>query len=537
MKKRGIGFAVLMLLLFAVLAACSADKTPAPSPSAAGDTPAGTEPAKQEPKKEVMKIALSVNPPSLDTHFTTATVTRQVGSHIYETLLTYDANYALVPMLAKEFKVSEDGLTTTIVLRSGIQFHNGKELKADDAIASINRWKGLSTVAKTTFNNVTAIHKKDDYTIEIVASQPSGVLLQALASPTQAASIMPQEIADAAGAQEVKEYVGTGPYQFVDWKQDQYVHLARFDGYQPRSEPASGFAGKKEALIKDLYFHFVTNAPSRIAGLQSGDYDFAEDIPIDNHDKLAQDPNLQMYIGKPSKMNLLFFNKKEGVFADLKMRQAVSAALDLDSIMLASAAKPEFYRIDPGLMFQEQKDWYSNAGADKINLKNAGEAKKRLAEAGYTNQPITILTSKEYDYLYKASLVIEQQLKGVGMNVKLEVYDWPTLLQKRKEAKAWDIFFTYANIYAHPTQITFVDSRKEYPGWYKNEQVDKLLDELAVSTDQKKSKELFHQVQQLYNDDVPTIKLGDMHALSAGRKNVKNFDYFYDVHFWNVSLE
>ena len=483
-----------------------------------------------------LSVALAVNLPSLDPHFTTAVVTRQIGCHIYETLLTYNADYNLAPMLAETWSTSEDGLTTSVTLRPGLRFHDGSPVTAMDAVASLERWRGLSTVGKSAFANVTAITAVDERSLTITATAASSALLEALASPTQAAAIMPAAVARAAGKNEITSFIGTGPYRLQSWQKDQYVTLERFADYVALEAAPSGLGGRKEALIAEIRFDFVTNAPSRIAGLQSGEYDFVDDVPPDNFKTIAAIPGIATHIGKPSRQNIMFFNCGHGVFSNPAIRKAANKALDLDSIMLASAARPDFYRIDPGLMFREQTLWHSDAGAELMNLKDPEGAKADLKAAGYAGQPVVILTSREYQYLYRASLVIQQQLMMIGMNVKLEVYDWPTLLEKRRNASAWDIFFTFAGIYAHPTQITFVDSRKGYPGGYANAQVDALLDRLVATVDREAAAALFHEVQALYRADVPTVKLGDMFALAASGQQVKGFDFFFDLHFWNVSL-
>jgi peptide/nickel transport system substrate-binding protein len=516
---------LIAALCLGSLAACTANGTTSPEKASAGSK-----------KDSILNVALSTNLPTLDPTFSTSTVTLQIAPHIFETLFAYDENYKSAPMLAEGAKISDDGLTTTITLRKGVKFHNGKEMSADDVVASLNRWKEVSPVAKATFTTVTGITAKDSSTVEIKSSKPSGVIITALATPRQPAVIMPKEIAEKAGKKELEETVGTGPFKLVEWKHDQNVHITRFDEYQPLSTPPKGLSGKKEALVKDIFFHFVTNAASRIAGLQSGDYDFVADVSVDNYETLKADPNIQLYIGKPSRMNYLFFNNKAGVFANLKMREAVNTALDLDAIMQAVAAKPEFYRIDPGLMFEEQKDWYVTNGKEMYNQKNKEKAKSLLKEAGYNGEKVTLLISKEH-ITYNSALVVAEELKDLGMNVNVENYDWPTVLERRKDPAKWDIFFTGTGISAHPTEVNFLDSRKNYPGFYKNEEVDKLMDQLMVTVDPAAAKEIFRQIQTLYLKDVPTIKLGDLHILTASNKKVKNFNYFYELNFWNVSVE
>lgn len=483
-----------------------------------------------------LSVALAVNLPSLDPHFTTAVVTRQIGCHMFETLLTYDAEYNLTPMLADAWSTSEDGLVTTVTLREGLLFHDGSAVTSADVVASLERWREISTVGRSTFVDVTDISATDERTVTITASVASSALLEALASPTQAAAILPASVVEAAGRDEITTFVGTGPYQLKEWQKDQYVIIERFAEYSLLDTEPSGLGGRKEALIPEIRFDFVTNAPSRIAGLQSGEYDFVDDVPPDNYDTLEADPRVQTHIGIPSRQNIMFFNCGQGVFSNPEIRKAANKALDLDSIMLASAARPDFYRIDPGLMFREQTLWHSEAGAELMNLKDPEGAMADLAAAGYSGERVVILTSREYQYLYRASLVIQQQLTMIGMNVELEVYDWPTLLERRRDPGAWDIFFTFAGIYIHPSQITFVDSRKGYPGGYANAEVDALLDQLVATPDREEAAALFDEVQALYRSDVPTVKLGDMFALSASGPQLTGFDYFFDLHFWNVSL-
>ncbi|MFP3381559.1 ABC transporter substrate-binding protein, partial [Bacillus sp. SIMBA_069] len=80
----------------------------------------------------------------------------------------------------------------------------------------------------------------------------------------------PKEVIDAATEEGVKEYIGTGPFKFVEWKQDQYILLEKFADYKALSEPANGLGGKKEAKVDRIYFHTVPDAATRVAGLQSG---------------------------------------------------------------------------------------------------------------------------------------------------------------------------------------------------------------------------------------------------------------------------
>ncbi|MHB1652588.1 MAG: ABC transporter substrate-binding protein [Desulfitobacteriaceae bacterium] len=524
MKKFKFLSAMLsIILILSTLVGCSS--------SASSSSSSPSQGAKQ------LRVALQTQPPTLDPPTTVVTVTSQIASHIFETLLAYDKNSKPQPMLAEKVITSSDGKNFTIHLRKGVKFQNGKEMTSDDVVASLERWKKISSMAKSTFQNVTSIKAFDKYTVEIQLSVPSSLILPALASPIQAAAIMPKEVIDAAGNGEVKEYIGTGPFKFVEWKQDQYIHLSKFDGYQPLTTPASGFAGKKEALVQDLYFYFVKDVSARIAGLQSGSYDFVDSIPTDNFETIKNDKNIQTYVAKPYIMDWIFFNTKARIFSNLKMRQAVNEGVDLDTLIYSAASNKDFYRMDPGLMFQEQTVWHNDAGKGTYNHKDLDKAKALLQEAGYDGKPITILASKEYTNLYNESLALEEQLKKIGFKVDLQVYDWPTFLDKRKNPNSWDIFLTYSTMFQEPFQINYLDGRKNYPGWYNNTQVEQLLDKIALTVDPNQRKEIFRQIQTISYQDIPVIKIGEEFALAAGRKNVKGYDFYMVSTFWNVSVE
>ena len=331
-KKAVIALLSMTVMLFT--AACSN------SPSESGGGKA----------KNELKVALTAAPPTLDLHRTSAMVTQEVSWHIFETLVTLNSKYEVVPLLAEKIEVSADGKTLTFPLRKDVTFHNDKALTADDVVASLDRWRKYSTIGRSSLAKGT-ITAKDPQTVVITLPQASGTVLPALATGVQGAVIMPKEIIEEAGDGNVKQFIGTGPFQFVEWKQDQHIHLKKFANYKSLPGEPDGLAGKREALVDDLYFIPVSDTATRVAGLQSGEFDFAEEIPFDNYETLKGDPNLVASIAKPSRYLGLIFNTKSGLFANQKMRQAVNAGVDCDAIMKAVTGNQEFYELDPGLMF------------------------------------------------------------------------------------------------------------------------------------------------------------------------------------------
>src|SRR5438477_8316941 len=106
----------------------------------------------QAPKKGgALRVGMIGEPPTLDAHVTTATITREIGINMFETLFALDAKYQPVPLLVESYEVQDGGKRYVLKLRKGVKFHNGKELAAADVVASLNRWGAMSSIGKSVF--------------------------------------------------------------------------------------------------------------------------------------------------------------------------------------------------------------------------------------------------------------------------------------------------------------------------------------------------------------------------------------------------
>src|SRR5690625_4495416 len=233
-QLKKLGFLLLTLMLIAFLAACGGGETD--STEAEDESKETTDETTEEAAEDEkgieggeLNVALNAQPPTMDPMFSTAVATRDVTRLVYETLLTIDSSFQAQPMLAESVE-TDDNQTYTFKLREDIKFHNGDEMTAEDVVASMERWMQLSSSAIETFGTA-KFEAVDDYTVTMTLEEPISVTLDIIASPGQAAAIMPKEIAEAAGEDELDEFIGTGPYKFVEWVQDQYIHLEKYDDY------------------------------------------------------------------------------------------------------------------------------------------------------------------------------------------------------------------------------------------------------------------------------------------------------------------
>ena len=142
------------------------------------------------PKGGVANLAMIGEPQSLDPMSTTADLTATIMQHVYESLYTFDSTWNIRPMLADKLpKVSADGLTVDIPLRKGVKFHNGKEMKSDDVVASLKRWMEVAPRGKALAKNGATVEAKGPLAIEFKLKQPVPALLAHLAMPSGFAAI------------------------------------------------------------------------------------------------------------------------------------------------------------------------------------------------------------------------------------------------------------------------------------------------------------------------------------------------------------
>src|SRR3954469_16855343 len=275
--------------------------------------------------KSALNLAMVAEPPTLDIQSTPADLVCIIMQHVYESLYTFDAKAALVPMLAESMPtISADGKLYAITLRKGVKLHSGRDLDADDVVSSLKRWMEVSPRGKSVAAQLAALSAKGPLAIEISLKNAYAPLLSQLAMASGMAAIMAKESL----AQPLREFVGTGPYKFKERKPDQYVLLTRFDGYSARKEAASGYGGKRVATVEELRFVPVPNANTRVEGALAGQFHYADLLPIEALGRLEKAPDKVVPIMTPSfGFPYLVFNTREGSMAQKAVRKAVQSAL------------------------------------------------------------------------------------------------------------------------------------------------------------------------------------------------------------------
>jgi len=486
----------------------------------------------------ILRYATIGEPPSLDTQMSTATIVGTIGEHMFETLYAFDSKYNPQPLLATGEKIEDGGKKLVISLRQGVKFHNGQEMTSADVVASLKRWGEFGARGSLLMKNAISLTETGKYEITLVLSEPNGAWKNLLAYPEGGPVIYPAAIVSVAGNKplEPKDYVGTGPYKFGEWRPNRYVELTRFDDYSRLSTPGDGYAGARVANFEAIRFIPVPDVGTRVSGMQAGDYDYAEFISGDLYETLKSDPTVNIHRNGAPLFGLFFVNSKSGILKDnFALRRAIQTAFKEEQALRVSFGPKALWEAD-GSIYPKGNPWYTEAGVQRYNLGDAAKAKQMAKDAGYDGTPIRLLVSTNYQAHFDQATVFTKQLADAGINVQMIVVDWATLLKMRGQADQWDIFVTHHGFVPDPILITFMND--SYPGWWKTPEKTNLTAAFTSTADPAERKKIWAELQALIYEQVPAIKVGNGYSYDIASKKLKGMGDSTVLwpHFWNASF-
>ena len=496
-----------------VAVACGGD-----GDAAGGDAPASVTGQRDDrSREETLRVALTGEPPNLDLHQTTDSIVLLVCSHMYETLFTWDSDYNPVPLLAESHDIIDGGLVNEVTIRDDVRFHNGEPLRSDDVVASVERWMTTSSLGSEFADLLLGIEPMDDTTLRFEMSRPYGAFRTVFSRQLQGCAIYPRSVIETSNSRQLSEYVGTGPYMMKEWLPDRHIKLDRFSAYRSAGAQPDGYAGRKQAFFQAIDLAPVRNEASRVAGMQAGDYHFVESLSTDQAPVLKSDKHLEVETLPADSWLNVVLNLRSPLCSDLRIRRAIQFALDHEQIMLAAVGKG-FYELTPELL-PGAPIWYSDAGSELFNPFDPEHAKQLLIDAGYDDEPLRMMTTQEVQQEYNATLTIRQQLEQIGFTIDLQIYDGATLSDRRNDQDAWDTYTAWASFRPDPIMRNLTSAAT---GWWENTEKEALLETLQTATDQEKRIQAWHDVQRLFYEDVPRLKIGNTKRLLVRAETLRD---------------
>ncbi len=476
-------------------------------------------------------VATVGEPTTLDPMVTTADLVGGIMQHVFETLYTFGDGLTIVPLLAaRDAEIGDGGRKLTIPLRQGVKFHDGSVMTSADVIASMNRWRDVSDRGKTGWSYITSATAPDAHTVVLTLKDPYAPLLALLSLNNNAMAVTPASNQ----AAPMTRFIGTGPYMLKERRADQWVILQRFADYTARTDPKNGYGGKRTAYIEEIRYVPVPDPNTRVEGMLSGQFDYSESLPNASLSRLRGQSKVEPYLMKDFGYPVFSLNNKAGLLSNMKMRQAMLAALDMEEILKAAFGTAELYAArgslyPPGLRF------HSMEGAEAYNQKNPAKARQLAAEAGYKGEPIRLLTTTQFDFYYNMALVATEQWKKAGFNIDMQVLDWATLLARRNNPALYEMSTVGAPFLAEPS-LTFT-AGSERPGFWSSEAKDRIVGAFNAEMDMAKRTAMWPEVQKLIYTEVPYIKVGDQGTLRATSSRLKGIQPGAWSYFWDAWVE
>lgn len=489
--------------------------------------------------KDEIHFALNSSPASLDVHTMTVLVAKMVvEGTVFQKLIEIDENGNTIPMLAESYSVSPDNKEFTFVIRSGIKFHNGETMTCEDVVASMNRWIEKDSGVKKVFGSSRFV-KVDEKTVKVTTEKPNIFIIDTINYSMKHAAIMPKSVIDNCDPKTgyVTSYIGTGPYKFVEWIPDQYILIEKNEDYvQIANGAKAGWAGEKKAPTKKLFFHFVADDSTRVAGIQTGEYDLIYKAPYEDYTMLNSNKKLTMFNAIYGDIWMVF-NKREGIASNPKIRQAVQIALDNEEILMGALATSDLFRLNGGYMLKEQKDWFNDAADATYSKHDIEKGKAILKEAGYNGEEFTLLVTTDFSEHYNAALVIQNQLKAIGLNCQLLTTDWATLGQYRMDPKKYSAFISTGPSPMLPSTVYYV--APTWAGWSDDAKFQSMMGEMNEAKTIQDGVAKWKEIQKYCSEEyVPVCHLGDINRFSVGVEKIKDVEMTrYGPALWNAYVE
>ncbi|MSP48932.1 MAG: ABC transporter substrate-binding protein [Alphaproteobacteria bacterium] len=480
-------------------------------------------------------LAQQAQPPTLDAAVTSSEATRNFATHVFEGLFTRDEQAGVIPQLAEGYRFADDGLSVVITVRSGIKFHNGKDMTADDVRASLLRYGKIGASAKI-MDVVTDVQAVDRHTVKVSFSRPAPIFIEQLSSPRGPVVVIPAEEGMKPASQVA--VVGTGPYKFINFAPDSQLTLERFDGYvaDGRFVGPSGFGGKRTAYLDKIAIRFVPEAGVRAAGLEAGEFQAVDNLTASSGRRLESNAQVSVFKVMPWAIQTLFLNAGLPPTDNQKFRQAIQAGLGMEEIM--AIASDGLYRLSWGWQYPEGVYFAGDVGKELYNQHDQAKARRLLQESGYAEQELTFLTDSAFKNNLDAAVVAAGQLRALGINVTLKTLDWPSTVRTRNSETGWNMVPNAVGTEPwegpYGVAILFAESNIHKK---KDPELEELYRKLVSAPAMETRKALFADIQKQIYEKVYAIKVGDLGQYVAVHSKLKGYKPYRMPRFWDVWYE
>lgn len=429
--------------------------------------------------KSDIVVAMQLEPPHLDpTSAAAGAIDSVLYSNVFEGLTRFGPDGSVNPGLAESWEISPDGKTYTFKLHSGVKFHDGTDMTADDVKFSLDRARAddSANAQKALFAGIESVEVVDPLTVKVSLSAPNGSFLFNMAWG-DAVIVAPETIAD------IKTNpVGTGAFKFSNWVQGDRIDLERNADYW--GTPAK---------LDKATFKFISDPTAAFAAVMAEDVNAFVGFPApENLPQFEADPRFQVLVGNTEGETILSTNNKQPPLDNLNVRKAIAHAIDRQAIIDGAMFG---YGTPIGSHFAPHNPDYVDLTGNSAY--DPELSKKLLAEAGYADGFTTTLKLPPPSYARRGGEIIAAQLRAVGIETEISNLEWAQWLEQVFKGKDYGL-----TIVSHTEPMDIgIYARPDYYFQYDNPAFQKLFEDLTAESDPEKRSDLLKQAQTMISED------------------------------------
>jgi glutathione transport system substrate-binding protein len=390
-------------------------------------------------------------------------------------------------------------------------------MKAEDVVASLNRWKSVTGRAQASLGD-SEFKTKDEYTVELALGEPRNDILAQLSHVLNNAAIMPKEVVEAAGPDGVKEYIGTGPFKFVEWKATDYLKVQKFDGYWRKGYPK----------IDSITWRPVVDNNTRAAVMQTNEAHFAFPMPPEAVETLSKKPSLEVTVAPSIIHRYLSMNTQQKPFDNPKVREAINYAINKEALVKVAFSG---YAVPAEGVLPQGVEYATKLGPWPYN---PAKARELLKEAGYPNGfETTLWSAYNHTTAQKVIQFVQQQLQQVGIKAQVQALEAGQRVERVESVQkpedagvrlyyvGWSSSTGESDWALRPLLASeSMPPKLLNTAYYKNDQVDADIAGALRTTDRAEKARLYKDAQERIWKDAPWAFLITEKVLFARSKRL-----------------
>ena len=511
LKKRALLLLVVLAMLPASLYGCTGGTEPTPpGASESGSQPSAAQTGELPPNGNSVTVGIAQDLDDLDPQLAKTAGIREVLFNIFEGLVKASPDGSVIPAIASDYKLSEDGTTYTFTLREGVTFHNGEAVTVEDVVYSLERCAGSEndgTPLVSAFSNVSRIEAVDGGHVVITLAEPSTEFINALTSP-----VIPKD----SGPTITQTMVGTGPFRFVSYTPQDSLVMERYDGYWNR---------EKAAKLDQVTFKIIPDVNSLVIGLKGGTLDMVVHLP--NTLLREVEDGFTVHQNTMNLVQALYLNNAVEPFDDPLVRQAMYYAVNVDEII-------DFVCYGAGVatgtsMYPAQQKYFMPELAQRYT-QDVEKARALLAQAGYPDGfSMTITAPSNYAQHMDTAQVLIEQLKAVGITAELVPVEWQTWVDdvyRGRNYQSTVCGIAADDMTAREMLVRYMsDNRKNFIA-FSDPEYDEVMAKAMASTDDGEQTALYKRAQEILNEKAASLWIQDACELTVTDPSLEGFTFY-----------